>query len=89
MFSIFARTRRDGSASALADGLKDRIRRHLGLGDDDGVTISEIACPDPACPGTETAILVMRPHRRTVALKVAKPLGDIDEADIAALALPD
>jgi hypothetical protein len=41
----------------------------LALGDEDAVTVSEIACNDPACPGLETVILVMRKGERTRAFK--------------------
>lgn len=41
----------------------------LALGEEDAVTVSEIACNDPACPGLETVILVMRKGERTRAFK--------------------
>jgi hypothetical protein len=41
----------------------------LALGEEDAVTISEIACNDPACPGLETVILVMRKGEKTRAAK--------------------
>jgi hypothetical protein len=47
------------------------------------LTISEVDCPDPACPGLETFILVMREEQATIAVKVRKPLREIVEADIA------
>jgi hypothetical protein len=46
------------------------------------LTISEIDCGDPACPGLETIILVMREGEATQAVKVRKPLEDITEADL-------
>jgi hypothetical protein len=55
------------------------------LGDPEGLelTVSEIDCPDPACPGIETFILVMRTGEATQAAKVRKPMAEIAEADIA------
>jgi hypothetical protein len=54
-----------------------RARRHHhqdhGLGARAGRVGNEIVCPDPACPGTETVILVMVPSRPTRACKVAAP----------------
>ena len=47
------------------------------------LTISEIECPDPACPGLETFILVMREGEATQAVKVRKPISEITEADVA------
>ncbi|OYU49702.1 MAG: hypothetical protein CFE31_04950 [Rhizobiales bacterium PAR1] len=55
------------------------------LGDSAGLdlTISEIECPDPSCPGLETFILVMREGEATQAAKVRKPIAEITEADVA------
>jgi len=47
------------------------------------LTISEVDCADPACPGLETFILVMREGEATQAAKVKKPIAGIIEADIA------
>jgi hypothetical protein len=49
---------------------------------DAAVSVNEIACNDPGCPGIETVILVMEPGRKTRALKVAKPLDEVAEQDI-------
>lgn len=46
--------------------------------------VGELLCPDPACPGLETVILVMVPGARTRACKVAKPLAEVSRADVAA-----
>lgn len=44
--------------------------------------VSEIACPDPACPGDETVILIMAPGARTRAVKVALALAEVEEDDV-------
>ena len=49
--------------------VKDWVRDELALGGDDTVTVNQIACTDPACPGLETVILVMRPGEPTRAFK--------------------
>ncbi len=49
---------------------------------DAAVSVNEIACTDPGCPGVETVILVMAPGRRTQAAKVQKALEDVTEADV-------
>ena len=87
MLSLFRRDR-DDPRRARMEALKGSLRAHLGLAECDGLTVSEIVCPDPACPGTETVVLVMKTGRKTVALKIAKPLQEVGNADIAALALP-
>lgn len=54
------------------------------LGNPDGLelTISEVECGDPACPGLETFILVMRPGEATQAARIRKPIAEIAEADV-------
>jgi hypothetical protein len=46
------------------------------------VTVSEIVCLDPSCPGTETVILVMAAGRKTRAFKVGKPMDEVTEPDV-------
>ncbi|MCZ8258883.1 MAG: hypothetical protein O9333_01975 [Beijerinckiaceae bacterium] len=66
-----------------ADAL-ERVRGWClaSLGPAADLTISEVECADPACPGLETFILVMRPGEAIQAAKVRKPLVEIDESDI-------
>ncbi|KMO10334.1 hypothetical protein [Methylobacterium platani] len=77
------RKRASPDAAARAR-VADLARRLGGLGPEVTVTVSEIVCADPACPGTETVILVMAPGTRPRAFKVAKALDDVTEADVAA-----
>ncbi len=46
------------------------------------VTVSEIDCNDPSCPGTETVILIMLPYKTTRAIKVSKTMDRVVEADV-------
>jgi hypothetical protein len=64
--------------------VKDWARTALRADDDTVVTVNEIVCADPACPGLETVILVMAPGVKTRACKIAKGLSEIAEADIVA-----
>ncbi len=66
--------------------VKELARYALALGDDAAISVNEINCTDPACPGTETVILLMIPGERTRALKVMKPVEEVGEADIRAAA---
>jgi hypothetical protein len=54
----------------------------LGRNPDIGLSVSEIICRDPGCPGTETIILVMAPLKKTAACKVAKPMAEVTEDDV-------
>jgi hypothetical protein len=54
----------------------------LGRNPEIGISVSEIQCADPACPGEETIILVMVPLKKTAACKVAKAMADVSEDDV-------
>ncbi len=70
---------RDRDAS---ERVKGYVVAALGHNPDIGVSVNEIVCRDPGCPGTETIILVMAPLRKTAACKVAKPMADVTEDDV-------
>ena len=60
----------------------DWAREAAGLGADVVVKVNEIVCADPACPGTETVILVMPAGARSFARKIPKPVADVTQADV-------
>ncbi|WP_343311775.1 hypothetical protein [Ancylobacter crimeensis] len=62
--------------------MAEKARVLLGLGEDSTLSISEIACGDPACGGAETVVLIMRPGRRTEAAKILKPLATVTDAEL-------
>lgn len=82
MLGLFRR--REAVAHPNVEGLKAVVRRVLALDEAAVVTISEIACGDPACPGNETVVLVMRPGAKTRAYRVQAPLAEVDEEEVAA-----
>ncbi len=59
------------------------IRAAGGYGPDTAMTVSEIVCADPACPGTETVVLLFPPGEKTRAVKIAGALDALTEADVA------
>ncbi len=81
--------RRDGASSEISRRIAADVRAALALGEEDAVTVSQIDCGDPACPGgAETFILVMRKGERTRAAKMSKAMSYVADEDItAALAL--
>ncbi|QRE73829.1 hypothetical protein [Methylobacterium aquaticum] len=79
--ALRARVRAQASAR---QALAERARRVLALAEDDALSVNEIACADPGCPDTETVILLMCVGQPTRALKIAKPIEAVTEADIAA-----
>ena len=82
MLGLFRR--RAAPRDAHVEGLKAVVRRTLALDEAAVVTISEIACGDPACPGNETVVLVMRPGIKTRAYRVQAPLAEVGEDELAA-----
>ncbi len=65
--------------AASADRIKAWTRAALGLGEDAAVSVNEIICADPACPGSETVILVMVPGQRTKAYKMQAAMAEATE----------
>jgi hypothetical protein len=83
--------RRGAATEAAPDAareLADKARAILGVGEETTVSITEIACGDPACGGAETVVLIMRPGRRTEAAKVLRPLGTVTDEDLRDALLP-
>ncbi len=68
--------------------LADMTRRLLDLEEEATVSVSEIACGDPACGGAETVVLVMRPGQPTQAAKVLMPVARVTEEDLLAALKP-
>lgn len=77
--NIFGRKTKDASARSR---VRDWALALLGDKPAPALTISEIDCGDPSCPGLETIILVMREGEATQAIKIRKPLDEIAEADV-------
>jgi hypothetical protein len=61
------------------------VREKFKLGEEDGVSISQIACTHPECGEAETVILLMRAGQKTQALKILKPLNQVVLADLDAI----
>ncbi|SEP20873.1 hypothetical protein SAMN04487843_108166 [Methylobacterium sp. ap11] len=80
--------RRPGPDAAARARVAEAARRLGGLGPEVSLTVSEIVCADPACPGTETVILVMIPGARSRACKIGKPLETVTDEDVATVLRP-
>jgi hypothetical protein len=76
--------RREPSDDAARQRIVAWTRQAIGLPEETVVKVNEILCPDPACPGLETIVLVMPKGRRTRAFKVGKPMAEVSRADVAA-----
>ena len=73
---------RGGKGRAAPDATRElarRVRTLLELPDEATVSVTEFACGDPVCGGAETAIIVMRPGRRTEHVKLLMPVSSVDD----------
>lgn len=81
--ALLFRSRADAPGRADASRRVAALARaHLALGEHDAVTVSEIACGDPACGGAETVVLIMRAGRKTQAVKFLKPMASVTDDDV-------
>ncbi len=69
------------AADRIKGWVKEVVSDDAALRESTAITVSEIICTDPGCPGTETVILIMRPGFATKAAKVAKPMDEVTEID--------
>lgn len=84
-FGLFGKGAADKTAaSEAATRIKADIRDLLGLPEDAVIAVNEILCADPACPGTETVILVMNPGEKTRAFKLQSAMAEATRDMLAA-----
>ncbi len=79
--SPFARRRSPDCAEASA-AIKTWVRERFALKERNSVTVSEIVCRDPACPGVETVILIMDAGTKTRMVRIARPMLAVTVTDI-------
>ena len=82
-FGLFGRDKREAAGADAAAQVKRQVRELLGLPENVVIAVNEILCADPACPGTETVILVMKPGEKTRAFKVQLGLGEVTPEALA------
>lgn len=71
------------AAKAQAERIKREVRRLLDLPEQATIAVNEIICADPACPGSETVILVMKPGARTQACKLQMAMVEVTPETLA------
>lgn len=64
------------------DRVRDLARRLLAGPVPVELTVNEIVCRDPGCPGEETVVLVLQPGAKTKAVKISKPGAAVTEQDL-------
>lgn len=82
-FGLFGKDKRDAAGADAAAQVKRQVRELLGLPENAVIAVNEILCADPACPGTETVILVMKPGEKTRAFKVQMGLAELTPEALA------
>jgi hypothetical protein len=77
-FGLFGKGGPDRSeAAAQGARVKDLVREIAGLPEAAAIAVNEILCADPACPGTETVVLVMNPGEKTKAFKLTMAMAEV------------
>ncbi len=75
---LFGKGGSDKAQAAEQSGrIKALVRDALRLPEAAAIAVNEILCADPACPGTETVILVMNPGEKTRAFKLALAMAEV------------
>lgn len=82
MALLFRRSTEDPARADASRRVASLVREIVGLHEDDAVTVSEIACGDPACGGAETVVLLMRAGRKTEAVKLMMPMAQVADEDV-------
>jgi len=82
-FGLFGKDKRDAAGADAAAQVKRQVRELLGLPENAVIAVNEILCADPACPGTETVILVMKPGEKTKAFKAQMALAELTPEALA------
>jgi hypothetical protein len=77
----------DGESDAALDIMR-RARNILNVDGDTVVSIIRHRCADPSCGEAATTILLMRPNRPTLTVRIAKPPETITEPDLRAALQP-
>ena len=62
--------------------LRQIVRDELDLGEDDAVTVSEMACAKPGCPPMETVISIFPAGQETYSIRVCKAIVDVEPMDV-------
>ena len=75
--------RPDPERQAAATRIKDWVRLALSLPEEATISVNEIECGDPACPGgVETVVLVRGRASVLKAVKLPGPMTDLAEAAV-------
>ena len=81
---------RSSSQRVDTSALRQIVREELDLGEDDTITVSEMACTKPGCPPMETVISIFPAGEESYLIRVCKAIPDVEPMDVlTALAFGD
>jgi hypothetical protein len=73
---------RSAATAARAAAVKARLAAALDLGPQDALSVTEVACANPACAGPETVVLVLRAGEPSRVIRLACGLDAVDDEAI-------
>ena len=80
---MFFKNPRDPNNIEVTKAIKQWTKELLHLQEDKVVLfVSEIDCVDPACPGTETHIMIAENEKKPQLLRIQKPLTFVRKRDV-------
>ena len=63
------------------------VRERLGLGSRSLLTVVELPCPDPACPGPATRVTILCLDLGRLTLTIHRPLAEVTMRDLEGVSL--
>jgi nitrate reductase delta subunit len=69
-------------AGDLTRALKELVRTHFRLSEDDSIMVAEVECQVPGCPPLETVVAFWCPDGQRRHFKIFKPLVECAEGDL-------
>jgi hypothetical protein len=82
----FVNPLRSGGNSGVVETarrLKTWTREILALGDDDVVSVSELACARPGCAPRETVVLLLPASGGIRQMSIHRPMSEVSREDLA------
>ena len=81
-FGLFRGSRPERPPAPTVERIKSWVLAAPDLAPGTTVTVNEIVCLDPSCPGVETVMLIMAPGKKTRACKIAKAIDEVTEPEV-------
>jgi len=63
------------------------VRERLGLGPRSFLTVVELPCPDPTCPGPATQVTILGLDLGRLTLTIHRPMAEVTARDLEGVSL--